>query len=105
MSMAVTRPAVAVHAVPGPGGEPHVSGARDYAQTIHLYPQRAYASELSAWQTKVIVFAPILCATLLSKLAVPPLSYVGINLLYPATLMLLAYGFLTGQLQFESRRL
>lgn len=101
MSMAMTGSSVAPRASPLRS----VSQQTADAQTIYLYPRGAYAFELSAWQTKLIVFAPIVCATLLSKFALPPLSYLGINLLYPVTLALMAYGFLTGQLQFESRRL
>jgi hypothetical protein len=74
-------------------------------QTIHLYPPGVHDFALPSWQTKLIVFTPVICATLLAKLGFPPLSYVGIGLLYPLTFLLIAYGFITGQLQFESRRL
>lgn len=74
-------------------------------QTIHLYPQGTHEFALPSWQTKVIVFTPVICATLLAKFSFPPLSYAGIGLLYPLIFLLVAYGFLTGQLQFESRRL
>jgi hypothetical protein len=72
--------------------------------TIHVYPH-GHGFSLPAWQTKVIVFTPVLCATLLAKFGLPPLASIGIGLLYPLTFGLIAYGFITGQLQFESRRL
>ena len=78
------------------------------AQTIHTYPQAplgAHGYELPAWQTKVIVFTPVLCSTLLSKFGLPPLASIGIGLLYPLTFALIGYGFITGQLRFEPRRL
>jgi hypothetical protein len=74
-------------------------------QTIHLYAEPEKPFDLSAWQTKLIVFTPVVCATLLSKFGLPPLNTIGIGLLYPLTIMLLAYGFITSQLQLETRRL
>ena len=82
-----------------------LAARRDAAQTVHLYPEASSGFALPTWQTKVIVFTPVICATLLAKLGLPPLTYVGIGLLYPLTFLLIAYGFITGQLQFESRRL
>jgi hypothetical protein len=75
------------------------------AQSIHLYPEMEKFFEFSAWQAKVIVFTPAVCATLLSKFGLPPLNTVGIGLLYPLTFVLVAYGSITGQLQLETRRL
>jgi hypothetical protein len=69
------------------------------------YVDRAHGLLLPAWQTKVIVFAPIVCATLLAKFGIPPLANLGIGLLYPIAYVLIAYGFVSGQLQFEPRRL
>ncbi len=90
MSVVLTNPGVA---------------RQDAAQSIHLYPDSPHSFELPAWQTKLIVFTPVVCATLLAKFGLPPLTYIGIGLLYPLTFALIAYGFITGQLQFESRRL
>lgn len=91
MSVALTNPTVAERS--------------PATHTIHLYPESIQSFALPSWQTKLIVFTPVICSTLLAKFGLPPLSYVGIGLLYPLTFMLIAYGFITGQLQFESRRL
>lgn len=64
-----------------------------------------YGITLPTWQTRMIVFAPIVGTTLLAKLSFPPLSYIGFGVLYPLTFAMLAYGFVTSQLQFETRRL
>lgn len=65
-------------------------------------PQSGYS--LPTWQTKMIVFTPIVSATLLAKFGLPPLASMGIGILYPLTFGMIAYGFVTGQLQFEPRR-
>lgn len=78
---------------------------QDGAQTVYAYPQADHGFALPAWQTRLIVFTPVVCATLLAKFGLPPLSFIGIGLLYPLTFGLIAYGFITGQLQFEHRRL
>lgn len=65
----------------------------------------AYGISLPEWQTRLIVFTPIVGTTLLAKFGFPPLANAGIGLLYPLTFVLLAYGFITSQLQFEPRRL
>lgn len=64
-----------------------------------------HGSMLPAWQTRMIVFTPIVGTTLLAKFGLPPLAAGGIGILYPLTFAMLAYGFLSGQLQFEPRRL
>lgn len=64
-----------------------------------------YGLTLPTWQTRLIVFTPIVATTLLAKLSFPPLSYIGFGVLYPLTFAVLAYGFVTSQLQFEARRL
>jgi hypothetical protein len=64
-----------------------------------------HGAALPSWQTRLIVFTPIVGTTLLAKFGVPPLAASGIGVLYPLTFAMLGYGFLTGQLQFEPRRL
>ncbi len=64
-----------------------------------------YGTTLPAWQTRLIVFTPLVGTTLLAKIGLPPLAAGGIGILYPLTFAMLGYGFITGQLQFEARRL
>jgi hypothetical protein len=69
------------------------------------YSDAVYGVSLPVWQTRMIVFSPLVGATLLAKFGIPPLASSGIGLLYPLVFGMLAYGFITTQLQFESRRL
>ena len=64
-----------------------------------------YGLTLPSWQTRLIVFTPIVGTTLLAKFGFPPLANAGIGVLYPLTFAVMAYGFITSQLQFEPRRL
>src|SRR5262245_18519196 len=64
-----------------------------------------YGLTLPSWQTRLIVFTPIVGTTLLAKFGFPPLANAGIGLLYPLTFAVMAYGFITSQLHFEPRRL
>jgi len=74
-------------------------------QVVDAYADPVSGFTLPAWQTRVIVFTPVICATLLAKFGLPPLASIGIGLLYPLTFALIGYGFVTGQLHFEWRRL
>jgi len=75
--------------------------------TVHPreYADPVFGVSLPVWQTRAIVFTPLIGSTLLAKLGVPPLASAGIGLLYPMMFGMMAYGFVTGQLQLESRRL
>jgi len=78
-------------------------------QTAEILAEPRYdpihGTTLPSWQTRLIVFTPIVGTTLLAKFGLPPFAASGIGLLYPLTFAMLGYGFLTGQLQFEPRRL
>src|SRR5262245_2759515 len=67
------------------------------------------ASQTSATRrdfvSAVIVCAPLVCTTLLSKISFPPLSTRGFGLEFPVVFLLLAFGFVTGRLQFAPKRL
>jgi hypothetical protein len=73
--------------------------------TIDARYDPVFGLTLPAWQTRFIVFTPIIGTTLLAKFGIPPLANAGIGLLFPLTFVVMAYGFLTSQLQFEMRRL
>jgi hypothetical protein len=53
----------------------------------------------------MIVCAPLVGATVLSKLSVPPLGAHGIGLVFPLTFAALGFGLVTGRLQLASQRL
>jgi hypothetical protein len=57
------------------------------------------------WQSASIVLLPLIGATVLSKLSVPPLGSHGIGLVFPLVFAALAFGLVTGRLQFASQRL
>jgi hypothetical protein len=73
--------------------------------TIGTRYDPVYGLTLPAWQTRLIVFTPIVGMTLLAKFGFPPLANAGIGVLYPITFVVMAYGFITSQLHFEPRRL
>src|SRR5262245_45387545 len=57
------------------------------------------------WQGALIACTPLICTTWLSKFSVPPLGTHGIGLEFPLTFLVLAFGFLTGRMQFALKRL
>lgn len=56
------------------------------------------------WPTRMIVFAPVVAATLLSKFAPPVPGLPAIGLLFPVATLALGIGLLTGRLQLVSAR-
>ena len=57
------------------------------------------------WQTKWIICAPLIGATVLSKFAIPPLGAQGFGLAFPLIAMAMLWGLTTSRLQFDGRRL
>jgi hypothetical protein len=57
------------------------------------------------WTTPLIVFTPVICATLLAKFAMPPLGAHGIGLVVPLTFTALLVGLASGRMQLVPRRL
>lgn len=57
------------------------------------------------WQTRAIMGAPLVGATLLSKLAIPPLGERGFGLTLPIIAVALIFGLVTSRLKFAGRRL
>lgn len=67
---------------------------------------RAGADPHSAvWPTRVIVFTPLVVATVFAKFAPLGSMMPAIGLLFPVILMALGVGLLTGRLQFQAPRL
>lgn len=64
----------------------------------------AHAALHAEWPTRLIVFAPVVAATLLSKFAPPVPGLPQVGLLFPVTLLALGAGLLTGRLQLVSGR-
>ncbi len=59
----------------------------------------------SVWLTRLIVFAPLVCATVLAKFALPGLNISSIGLLFPMVIVAVAVGLATGKLQPVPMRL
>lgn len=57
------------------------------------------------WRMKLIVCAPVIGATVLSKFAIPPWGAQGFGLIFPIIFVALAFGLISGRLQFAWRRL
>lgn len=57
------------------------------------------------WRMKIIVCAPVVGATVLSKFAIPPWGAQGFGLIFPIIFAALAFGLISGRLQFAWRRL
>lgn len=68
-------------------------------------PASAAAPAVPDWRMKVVVCAPLIGATLLSKFALPPLGAQGFGLIYPIMAAALIFGLVSGRLQFAWRRL
>lgn len=57
------------------------------------------------WRMKLVVCAPVIGATLLSKFAIPPWGAQGFGLIFPIIFAALAFGLMAGRLQIAWRRL
>lgn len=57
------------------------------------------------WRMKLIVCAPAIGATVLSKFAIPPWGARGFGLIFPIIFAALAFGLISGRLQIAWRRL
>lgn len=77
------------------------------ADPVGVLPRAAHSGAVTApdWRTKLIVCAPIIGATVLSKFALPPWGAQGFGLIFPIIFVALLYGLVTRRLQFAWRRL
>lgn len=77
------------------------------ADPVGVFPRAAQAGAVAVpdWRTKLIICAPILGATVLSKFALPPWGAQGFGLIFPIIFAALLFGLVTKRLQFAWRRL
>lgn len=76
------------------------------AATVGVYPRIEPAAGVAPdWRTKLIICAPVIGATVLSKFALPPWGASGFGLIFPIIFAALLYGLVTRRLQFAWRRL
>ncbi len=79
------------------------------AQTLgsqFVVPSQAVTQRAgSVWLTRLIVFTPLVFATLLAKFALPGLNLASIGLLFPMVIIAVAVGLATGKLQPVPMRL
>ena len=58
----------------------------------------------SQWLTRLIVFAPLVCATVLAKFTLPGLNLPMLGLLFPVLILVIGAGLATGRLQLVPMR-
>jgi len=76
------------------------------ADTVGAYSHaQPAAGDASDWRTKLIICAPVIGASVLSKFALPPWGADGFGLSFPIIFAALLYGLVTRRLQFAWRRL
>lgn len=77
------------------------------ATTAAWSPQPANATlqSSSSWVSRIVVLAPLVSVTLLSKFAVPPFGADGIDLSLPIIALVVALGMMGGRIRFDSLRL
>jgi hypothetical protein len=57
------------------------------------------------WISKAVLYAPLLSATILAKIAVPPFGARGLGIGIPVIFIALAFGMMAGRLRFDGPRL
>src|SRR5580658_9178037 len=57
------------------------------------------------WISKAVLYAPLLSATILAKIAVPPFGARGLGIGIPVIFIALAVGMMAGRLRFDGPRL
>lgn len=74
---------------------------------LDTYTNATTAARAAApdWRMKLVVCAPVIGATVLSKFAIPPWGAQGLGLIFPIIFAALAFGLISGRLQVAWRRL
>ncbi|WP_331609205.1 hypothetical protein [Povalibacter sp.] len=68
-------------------------------------PSAGMQSAQVVWQTRLLVFTPLVMATLFAKFTVPGMAVLGIGLLFPMVILVVMLGLATGRLQPVPMRL